>query len=801
MNTIKKFVFGIKAIGIKAVFETICASIYRDWIDFRYTINLNVAKDRGIKPKDLVAPRFNTRGGTFNFASTTLNITFLTDDFVRVAWQPGQPPIPYALAPVNWKAVMIHSRAVDDGWLMISNAMQVLVHNDGSIDFRDADGALIRSHEPPGRVEDGWENIAATHPDEHYYGLGEKAAPLNRRGLKFHLRNQDPGGSYAPGEDPLYMSIPVFLGIHKGGSYLIFFENSFHGTVSFGEKEVVRFSGGMLRYYVATGRVDHLLKCYLNLTGLPPLPPKWALGYHQSRWGYRSDAEVRDVVKRFHDLDLPLSAIHLDIDYMDGYRVFTIDKQRFPDMWALSEDLRKDGVHLVAILDPGVKIDPEYPVYQDGLEKDVFCKAPNGKPVKGRVWPGWCVFPDFLDDKGRNWWMHQYLDLLNDGIGGFWHDMNEPATFASWGIPSLPMMTQYSFEGRGGTHIEANNLYGLLMNQAGHDALRRFRPNRRPWILSRSGWAGIQRYAWNWTGDVESTWRGLRQTLTIMLGLGLSGVPFTGSDIGGFSGNPDAELFVRWFEMAAFTPFFRGHSSVSTKRREPWAFGEEATAIVREILRLRYQLLPYIYTAAWQASREGAPLMRPLFWREEGNPDLLDREDEFYFGDWLLIAPVLDKGKQQREVLLPQGKWYDFWRDRVYEGARTVTVPAPPGKIPVFVRQGAVIPFERENVLELQLYAPLDTGFKIAESCLYSDAGDGYGEKRIDRFRVRKDGNTLSVDHQSEGGYRLPYSSIRVVLHGAAGISANVREKQLALDGNAFILEKLEPFELSIEKE
>jgi alpha-glucosidase len=437
---------------------------------------------------------------------------------------------------------------------------------------------------------------------------------------------------------------------------------------------------------------------------------------------------VRAVVEGFRVRDLPLSAIHLDIDYMDGFRVFTVDPRRFPHFATLARDLETEGIALVTILDPGVKRDTKYAVYQSGRANRVFCTLPDGREMHAPVWPGWCAFPDFTNPQTRDWWGNQYPPLLEANVGGVWHDMNEPATFVAWGDPTLPQAVRHSMEGRGGDHAQAHNLFGLLMNRAGHEALRRLRPDRRPFILTRSGWSGVQRYAWTWTGDVETSWRSLRQTIPTMLGLALSGISYSGPDIGGFGGAPSAELYIRWFQLAAFLPFFRTHSSKVTPRREPWSFGPEALAIVREYLDLRYRLLPYFYTLAWEASTKGHPFVRPLFWLDDRDQSLWDVQDAFLLGDSLLVAPVLQPGATSREVTLPPGVWYDFHDERQYRGPGPVTIGAPLERVPVLARAGTVIPIEdsgaaaREARLVLHLYAGANGG-----ALLYSDAGDGYG--------------------------------------------------------------------------
>ncbi|UCF62586.1 MAG: alpha-glucosidase, partial [Anaerolineaceae bacterium] len=415
---------------------------------------------------------------------------------------------------------------------------------------------------------------------------------------------------------------------------------------------------------------------YTELTGRPVLPPRWAFGYHQSRWGYKSEGMIRELVAGFLEHALPISAIHLDIDYMKGYRVFTVDSERFPDLAGFTHELESQGIKIVTILDCGVKSDPQYSVYNEGLAEDVFCKGPDAEVLYGPVWPGWCAFPDFTQPKTRSWWGSYYGRLLELGVAGIWHDMNEPAVFSAWGDYTLPQSTQHDLEGRGGDHREAHNLYGLLMNRSGYEALRELRPDRRPWIVTRSGWAGIQRYAWHWTGDTESSWRSLRMTVSMILNLGLSGVPFVGPDIGGFSGSPSAELFTRWFQLATFLPFFRTHSAVFTPPREPWVFGEPYLTIIRDFLGLRYKLLPYFYTLAWQSHQYGHPMVRPLFWHDVEDPNLWGIDDAFLLGKNLLVAPILEESASSRHLVLPKGNWFNFWDDTILQGPGEVETSA-----------------------------------------------------------------------------------------------------------------------------
>ncbi|MFX0145472.1 MAG: glycoside hydrolase family 31 protein, partial [Candidatus Hodarchaeota archaeon] len=587
--------------------------------------------------------------------------------------------------------------------------------------------------------------------------------------------------SYGPGDDPLYLNIPTYISLHSRGSSLIFYENSFDGTFRVEDHVEVSFNGGALRYYFMTGTPPQLLERYTELTGRPVLPPRWAFGYHQSRWGYKSEGMIRELVAGFLEHALPISVIHLDIDYMKGYRVFTVDSESFPNLTGLAQELESQGIKIVTILDSGVKSDPQYGVYNEGLTEDVFCKGSDAEVLYGPVWPGWCAFPDFTQAKTRAWWGSYYGRLIDQGVVGFWHDMNEPAVFSAWGDYTLPQSTRHELEGRGGDHREAHNLYGLLMNRSGYEALRELRPDRRPWILTRSGWAGIQRYAWHWTGDTESSWRSLRMTVSMILNLGLSGVPFVGPDVGGFSGSPSAELYTRWFQLATFLPFFRTHSAVFTPPREPWTFGEPYLTIIRDFLGLRYKLLPYFYTLAWHANQSGHPLVRPLFWHDIEDPNLWAVDDAFLLGENLLVAPIFEECAGSRVLVLPKGNWFNFWDDTIIQGPGKVELDASLERIPLFVSAGCVLPMENDGILELHLYPP---DGETGQDLIYSDEGDGYGVSRLDRFDLTREGNEINLEWVKEGESPFPYSEIEVHVHGTHLTSAYVDEIEAACKDN-----------------
>ncbi len=706
-----------------------------------------------------------------SFEQAELEVAFLESRLVRLHWSPGPAPVPYAVEPREWPEVKIEITQHGSGVTVRTPELVVNISNEGAVEFTDGQGTFLQRMLPPFRQGERWTQPGLLAADERIYGLGERSAPLNLRGGSYRFWNEDPGGSYGPNSDPLYMCIPVYLGLHGQGCYLIFHENSYPGEITFSEQVTAVFEGGALRYYFIPGPPDQALAGYTALTGRPPLPPRWALGYHQSRWGYTSEAEIREVLEGFRRHDLPLDAVHLDIDYMAGFRLFTIDKNRFPDLPGLARDLNDQGVRLVTILDCGIKEDPDDPVYKAGLAQDRFLKAPNGNPVRALVWPGWSVFPDFTDSGVREWWGEHYQTLLEAGASGIWHDMNEPGTFSAWGAPTLPGVTRHAMEGRGGSHLEAHNLYALLMGKAGFEGLQKLAPDKRPWLLTRSGWAGIQRYAWHWTGDTESTWAMLRQTIPSLLGLGLSGVPFNGSDIGGFSGAPSPELFLRWFQMAAFVPFFRNHAAVGTPPREPWRFDLETLNTIRKFLELRERLIPYLYTLAWEASKTGQPIMRPLFWHDPGDTELWDNGDAYTLGRDLLIAPIFEPGARVRRQRLPRGEWYNFWDHTRYAGPGEVEIPVNSETIPILVRAGSVLPLmsagrsSREDpAIGLHLYPP---GEEHTSSILFSDSGEGYGAWRLDRFDLEFNGRDVSLRwHQEDGEYIFPYHHIELHAHG-----------------------------------
>lgn len=641
-------------------------------------------------------------------------------------------------------------------------------------------------------------------PGAHFYGLGEKAFPMARRGRRFELYNTDPA-CYELGDDPLYQSIPFFLGLlpvastgsggRSGGAsaaYGLLLDNPARSFFDFGHSDGDRLSfsaaAGELRYYfMAAPRLSGVLESYGELTGRMALPPLWALGFHQARWSYPDEATVRELAAQFRQRSIPLDALYLDIDYMDEFRCFTWNQEAFPSYREMIADLRAEGIRTVAIIDAGVKVDPGYAVYDDGLARGAFLRTADGAPFVGPVWPGDCHFPDFTDPAVRAWWGQLYAGLLEDGIAGFWNDMNEPSLFDD---VILPDDTPFHLEGHGATHRQMHNAYGTQMARATAEGLARLRPDQRQLVISRSAYAGHQRHAMVWTGDNFSTWEHLRLTVAMGLSLGLSGIPFHGADVGGFAGDCTGELLARWTQLGALTPFFRNHAAMGTADQEPWAFGPEIEAICRRAIELRYELLPAIYTAFWESGQSGAPIMRPLVLAYQSDPIAINLDDQFTLGSDLLVAPVLEEGAAGRSVYLPAGQWYDFWRGQRLAGQREHWADAPLDLVPLFVKAGTVLPMQ--PVQQHTAQPPAETVTLrvypgIGESLWYEDDGETLayqaGQFKLTRFALRGDDTWLHVAVNSEGSFISPRRRWAWQIHGLAGAPESVEVDGEAVDG------------------
>jgi len=615
---------------------------------------------------------------------------------------------------------------------------------------------------------------------ESIFGLGEVTGTLDRRGTVREFWNIDVLG-HAPAIHPalpsLYVSIPFALSLRHGRAAGLFWDNPARQRWDLGSTDPDRWrmtaDSGPLDLYLFLGpAVEQVLTRYAQLTGTMPMPPEWALGYHQSRYSYETQARVEAVAREFRRRELPCDALYLDIHHMEGYRVFTVGKG-FADLPAMTRRLRRQGIRTVAIVDPAVKDDPRFPVLRRGIRNQAFVRNSDGKSdFVGQVWPGAGRYPDFLKPEVRTWWGDEQCALLDQGVDGVWNDMNEPANFAR-PDKTLPPDALHLTDSGPQPHAAVHNLYGQAMAQASRDGLLRHRPSERPFVVTRAGYAGIQRHAIVWTGDTSSHWDHLRDAVPMLLNLSLSGVPFCGADVGGFLGNTSPELFVRWLQFAAFTPFFRNHSNLGTRDQEPWAFGPEVEAIARETLVLRYRLLPLLYSLAQRAASEGEPMIRPLLYHYTNDPVAVACNSEFLLGRDLLIAPVLEPGCPARSVYLPTDLWYDFWTGERFTGGRSVLAETPLDRIPVYVRAGAILPLAapRNSTRE-----PLDPTMQLhlwpgAEGTFHWYEDDGLTrEHEAGLFHrrsitLRRQGRTTRLDFgPSEGGFASRVRDWRIIV-------------------------------------
>lgn len=677
--------------------------------------------------------------------------------------------------------------------------------------FHTSSGKVINEDEPG--LGMGWMNAEAIvhkklQEDERFVGLGEKTGNLDRRGTGLSNWNTDAFG-YGPDTDPIYASIPFYIGIHSGLVYGLFVDNSYKSHFNFGASNN-RFSsfateGGDINYYLIYGRsIKEVLHEYGKLTGFMELPPIWSLGYQQCRYSYYPEAEVVRTAQTFREKQIPADVIYLDIHYMDKYKVFTWDKNRFPDPQALKSKLASMGFKLVVITDPGVKTEEGYEPYDEGAKKDLFLKYPDGSNYEGEVWPGWCAFPDFTKKKARKYWSKRVANLLSEGVDGIWNDMNEIAT---WG-QKLPDVIDFDYEGETSSSKRGRNVYGMQMARSAYEGCKKANSSKRPFVLTRAGFSGIQRYSALWTGDNVSYDDHMLLGVRLVNSLGLSGVAYAGYDVGGFVGESSPALFARWIAIGAFSPLFRGHTMINSRDAEPWSFGEEVEEISRNYISLRYRLLPYIYSLFYEASKSGVPVSRSLAIEYPHDNMVYDEafQNQYLFGPSFLVAPV--KGDQtMTKVYLPMGQWYDMHTDDQYSGDETYYFDTPLDRIPTFVKAGAIVPMQSlvqhtdeqtNGILEVHYYyQPSFSSFEC-----YQDAGDGYEHLNGDAsiWRIEVNGNAEIMINEMIGGNKFltEFESIKLIVHGfpEKKIKVNGKEYDLTLGIYTFLepISNFDPF-------
>lgn len=604
-----------------------------------------------------------------------------------------------------------------DGLWISTGQVQICVSDGFLVDFFDRSGTVVceeyrgvrkplqrlsdemirllekEGHEASNQNEVAFEIVKKLQGPEHFYGLGDKTGFLDKRHYAYEMWNTDNPDPQVDSFKALYKSIPFFMALTGQHVYGIFLDNPYKSVFNMGqESEEYYFfgavAGNLDYYYIAGETLSEVLEGYTYLTGTCPLPQKWTLGYHQSRWGYVTQEDVEEIARSMRDYDIPCDVIHFDIDYMQDYKVFTWNEKRYHgDSAGYLKCLSDRGFKPVTINDPGVKKEEGYSVYEEGVERGFFAKTPGGEVYINAVWPGDAAFPDFGNHNARKWWGEHHRFLLDKGIRGIWNDMNEPASFKG----PLPDDVVFTDEDRPMDHRRMHNLYGHLMAKATYEGLKVL-DGRRPFVITRACYAGTQKYATCWTGDNHSIWAHLQMAIPQLCNLSLSGMPFAGTDIGGFGSDTTEELMLRWVQTGCFSPLFRNHSAMGTRRQEPWQFGPRALEIYRKYVMLRYHWIPYLYDLFYEQEHTGAPILRPLVFHYEKDPVAQTCNDQFLFGERILVAPVVNQGAVKRLVYLPKGEWYDYWTGEKLSGENWIIKDAPIDVCPIYVKAGSVIP-------------------------------------------------------------------------------------------------------------
>jgi len=758
------------------------------------------------------------RGVLADVHGERLRVDLVRDDLVRVKISRGgafdeSPTFALCVDPLSDDVEF--GIEDSDGVTRLRTASMVvsLFHDPFRLDVHRADGSPVveTAQDSDGRywayatLNDAFTVRRRCRQEDGVYGLGEKTGGNNRKGRDFALWNtdvlqdestrefragrsaDDPRSDPTSSEfDPYYVSIPFFYhqSYPAGSMAASFVDNGYRGTYEFTRTDEYRFhfAGGQYTEYIFAGPdMPAILTAYTWLTGRTSPPPLWSLGYHQCRWFRYTQDAVEAIAARHRAEDIPCDSLWLDIEYMDGYRVFTWDTDAFPDAGGMLERLAADGFRVITIIDPGVKREPGYRVFDEAVERDVLCTTEGGDTYIGQVWPGDTAFPDFATEEARSWWGELNAAHVQSGVAGIWNDMNEPAT---GDIPPDAMRFDHGRQ----AHERFHNQYALLMAMGTTQGLLSAMPDLRPFVLSRAGFAGIQRYAANWMGDNQARWDHLEVSIPMASGFGVSGQAFVGADVGGFQGGTNAELFVRWMQYGALTPFFRNHSEIGNVDQYAWAFGDVAQHLVREAIKLRYRLLPYLYATFLTASETGAPVQRPLVFAYQYDPAVREIDDQFLLGPDLLVAPVVHAGRTARQVYLPAGGWYDWHTHETLEGCRFVLATTPMDRIPIYARAGAVIPMwpqapastagHHPTATELHLFVPLTDG--TFTSVLQEDDGLTVAARSGERYRTeleltrRGDQVTLRAVVHGSGYADFAREAFHLVVHGAEPESVQI---------------------------
>ena len=637
--------------------------------------------------------------------------------------------------------------------------------------------------------------------DMYFYGLGERTGSLNKKGYHYRNWNTDDPTPHGETYAQLYKSIPFLITLKNQEAFGIFFDNHFESHFDMGkENSNYYYFGavdGNLDYYFMYGpTIKEVVNKYTNLTGKTPLPQLWTLGYQQCRWSYAPQERAMEIAKCFREKDIPCDTIYLDIDYMDGFRVFTWDNKKFENPKEFLQQLKEMGFKVVTIIDPGVKVDKGYRIYDEGLKEGYFATDKDGIVYKNSVWPGDSVFPDFMNSNTREWWAGNQKIMMDLGVSGIWNDMNEPASFNG----PLPDDVVFNNDGTLVTHKEIHNVYGHMMDKATYEGIKRA-TNKRPFIVTRACYAGTQKYATVWTGDNQSTWEHLRMSLPMLMNLGLSGMAFCGTDVGGFGHDCTPELLSRWVQVGAFTPLFRNHSTIGSREQEPWAFDKTTEDINRKYIKLRYKLIPYLYDMMYKCEETGEPIIRPLLFNYQNDRKTYEINDEFNFGDSILVAPVVEQGARHKLVYLPEGdNWIDYWTGEEYKGGQYIIKEAPLDICPIFVKSLSIIPVGKEqsyigenndDILTLNIYLGKENGESTYTHILDDGESFDYKNGKLNKYIINcKLSEELRIELKENIGYSKNYNKIKIILNNLEHTKkVFFNNKEIEVKENEFIVQ------------
>lgn len=798
----------------KAMATKLSGSTYRKMISIAlglcFVLPASFASDDSrncIQPGKLLSIR--DIGNEFDLACSNMHLRLgaLSPDVLRIRYsKAGEfPQSSYVVQNSDAKTKLQKKEDAEFAHFSTESLQIDVSKKDLRIRISNKNGDLISEDALPVLFQGNSFQVSKSSPlDEHFFGLGDKSGPLDHRNQAYCLWNTDPP-LWQESTDPMYKSVPFLLSLHNGVSYGIYLDNTFRSVFDLckNRRDTLTFSaeGGPLDYYFFYGpSPKKVIQSYTQLVGRMPLPPLFSLGYQQSRGSYVPDSAVREVATELRKHQIPCDVIYLDGDYKQDSRPFTIDRKKFPDFSGLVHELAANGFKTVISMDPYIAKFQGDKNFEEGAAKGYFLKKPNGEVFLGKVWTSDTAFADFTRPEVRSWWGSMHKEFVGAGVRGIWDDMNEPALFNTL-ERTLPLNTVHQLsDGRVIEHREVHNIFAMENTHATYDGLCSLMPNLRPFILTRSGFAGSQRYAATWTGDNTSSWNHMRISVPQLLNLGVSGFCFAGSDIGGFngfSGGPSAELLTRWMQLGAFNPLYRNHSDGVTRKREPWVDGPGHEAVRKKFIEMRYRLMPYIYSAMEECSRTGLPLMRPMYLEFPTDKSVETCSEQFMFGADILVAPKLWEIAGPYGATLPAGnEWIDFNSNKVHKGGNSIEVNPALAEMPIFVRAGSILPEQPvvqnlsskpDGPLELRIYQGAS---ETATGHLYLDDGETMNYQNKEKsetlrlsFSSIQSPNGLDVEIKpAKGSYKPWFDKIQIVVLGL-----KKEPKSLSLDGQIMI--------------